>query len=317
MSKVSLIITTFNRPHLLARAVESALQAGGDLEVIVVDDGSSDETASVCRSLDGIKYLRLDRNQGVAGARNVGLLESTGDFIAFLDDDDLRLPGSIDLQGALLTADPAAGFVASAAVLADHNGILTGEVSTPRAQSGDVFWQALELNLFLLPATVLVRKSCFLELGLFNKRLAGIDDWDMWVRIAEVWPVVIDDHPVCVYRCAGPDSGQGSSAIGKHLFAAVGHQRQLLTLPRAQAAPASLRRAVRRDLKRRIADTLSWRAAEQLPLGSVRYAAMNVWTALRINPLWAVRPTHFRVMWRGLADKLRRERGAPDATSIG
>ena len=70
MSKVSLIITTFNRPHLLARAVESALQAGGDLEVIVVDDGSSDETASVCRALDGIKYLRLDRNQGVAGARN-------------------------------------------------------------------------------------------------------------------------------------------------------------------------------------------------------------------------------------------------------
>jgi hypothetical protein len=316
MAEVSLIITTFNRPHLLARAVASAQEAGRHIEVIVVDDASADDTASVCRSIRGIKYLRLDRNQGVAGARNVGLLESTGDFIAFLDDDDLRLPGSIDLQLALLKADPKAGFVASAAVLADQNLVLTGEVSTPRAVSGDVFWQALELNLFLLPATVLVRKSCFLEVGLFNKHLAGIDDWDMWVRIAELWPVVIDDHPVCIYRCSGPNSGQGSSALGKHLFAAVGHQRQLLALPRAQAAPASLRRAVRRGLKRRAADTLSWRAAEQLPLGSVRYATMNVLTALRINPLWAVRATHFTVMWKSVAAQLRRDRKS-DVTSIG
>ena len=82
MAKVSLIIPTFNRPHLLPRAVESAQRAGRDVEVIVVDDASSDGTASVCASLHDIKYLRVDRNQGVAGARNVGLLESSGDFIA-------------------------------------------------------------------------------------------------------------------------------------------------------------------------------------------------------------------------------------------
>jgi len=75
MVKVSLIIPTFNRPHLLPRAVESALRAGGDVEVIVVDDASEDSTASVCAALRGIKYVRLERNQGVAGARNVGLLE--------------------------------------------------------------------------------------------------------------------------------------------------------------------------------------------------------------------------------------------------
>jgi glycosyltransferase involved in cell wall biosynthesis len=86
---------------LLPRAVESALGAGTGVEVIVVDDASTDGTARVCAQLQGIKYIRLDRNQGVAGARNIGLLESSADFIAFLDDDDLRLPGSLDHQLSL------------------------------------------------------------------------------------------------------------------------------------------------------------------------------------------------------------------------
>jgi glycosyltransferase involved in cell wall biosynthesis len=141
MAKVSLIITTFNRPHLLPRAVESAQRAGQDVEVIVVDDASEDETANVCRTLAGIKYIRLDRNQGVAGARNIGLLECTGDYIAFLDDDDLRLPGSLDHQLALLEDAVEAGFVASAVQLADQESVPTGEVAMPRASSGDLFWQ--------------------------------------------------------------------------------------------------------------------------------------------------------------------------------
>src|SRR5690242_20704176 len=106
MTKVSLIIPTFNRPHLLPRAVASALRAGSDVEVIVVDDASQDDTASVCRKLRNIEYVRLERNQGVAGARNAGLLASTSEYVAFLDDDDLRLPGSLDHQLALLEAAP-------------------------------------------------------------------------------------------------------------------------------------------------------------------------------------------------------------------
>jgi len=129
MNKVSLIIPTFNRPHLLPRAVESARRAAREVEIIVVDDASSDSTASVCAALPDIKYVRLDRNQGVAGARNVGLLESRGDFIAFLDDDDLRLPGSLDHQVFLLAAHAEAGFVAGGVMLADQDCVPTGEVA--------------------------------------------------------------------------------------------------------------------------------------------------------------------------------------------
>ena len=137
MPNVSVIIPTHNRPHLLARAVESARLAGSDVEVIVVDDASTDETAAVCQGLEGIKYIRLDRNQGVAGARNVGILASTAKYIAFLDDDDLRLPSTLDLQLEALEKNPAAGFVCGAMRMLDQQYQPTGEVSAPRHAGGD------------------------------------------------------------------------------------------------------------------------------------------------------------------------------------
>lgn len=311
MAKVSLIIPTFNRPHLLPRCVESALAAGEDVEVIVVDDASSDGTAGVCAALGRIRYVRLERNQGVAGARNVGLLASTGDYIAFLDDDDLRLPGSLDHQLALLEAAPEAGFAAGAVLLGDQDLAPTGEIAVPGALSGDLFWQVIELGVHLLPSSVVVRKQCLFEVGLFNPRIAGIDDWDLWTRIAEVRPVLVDDRPVCIYRSATPESGQGSSDMARHMAAAVKHQARLLSLPRARAAPARLRRAIRRNTRRRIADTLSWHAAEELPRGAFRFAAANFFAALSISPFWAARPTHFRVLCRGVATRLAERRGPP------
>lgn len=152
----------------------------------------------------------------------------------------------------------------------------------------------LELNLHLLPASVVVRKACFFEVGIFNRHLAGIDDWDMWTRIAEVRPVLVDQRAVCIYRRATPASGQGSSALARHLHAAAKHQTRLLSLPRVQGAPACRRRAVCQSTRRRIADTLSWRAAEELPRGAFRFAASNFFVALRLSPLWAARPTHLR-----------------------
>src|SRR5215203_4794593 len=303
MTRVSLIIPTFDRPHLLTRAVASAVRAGSDVEVIVVDDASTDATAAVCSKIPGIKYVRLEHNQGVAGARNVGLLESTAEFIAFLDDDDLRLPGSLDYQLALFDMLPDAGFVAGGVLLGDQNCVPTGETALVRAERGDLFWKIMELGVHLIPSSVVVRKSCFQEVGLFNRRLAGIDDWDLWARIAEHRPVLVDPEPVCIYRSATPSSKQGSSSLARHLLAAANHQRKLLTLNRAQAAPPSQRRALRKLTRRRIADTLSWRAAEELPNGAVGFAAANFLTALRLSPGWALRPTHVRVFWRSAQAK--------------
>ena len=279
---------------MLPRAVESAWAAGTDVEVIVVDDASTDETASVCRGLTGIRYIRLERNQGVAGARNVGIMASSSEFIAFLDDDDLRLPGSLDLQTNVLAADPAAGFVCGSMLIADQSYKLTGEVSSPRHVGGDAFWQLLELDFPVMPLCVVIRRECFLRVGLLNHRLRGIDDWDILVRIAELYPALVLEQPVGVYRRPTPLSGQGSSAQAAQLYGAVKHQTHLLRLPRVMSAPKSRRRAVRRRTVNRVADTLLWNAAERLGEGYFRFAASNLLTALRLNPLRALRPGVFR-----------------------
>ena len=129
MVRTSVIIPTHRRPHLLPKAVESARDAGTNIEIIVVDDASLDETATVCRRLEGIRHIRLERNQGVAGARNVGLLNCKGEYVCFLDDDDLRLPGSLDLQARILDDHPEAGFVCGAMIMADQNYRPTGETA--------------------------------------------------------------------------------------------------------------------------------------------------------------------------------------------
>ena len=75
-------------------------------------------------------------------------------------------------------------------MLANHEGVPTGEIAVPLGQNGDLFWKVLALDVHLIPASVVVRKDCFLRVGIFNRNLAGIDDWDMWTRIAEVRPIL-------------------------------------------------------------------------------------------------------------------------------
>jgi hypothetical protein len=293
MPQVSIIIPTHNRPHLLPSAVASAQSAGKDVEVIVVDDASRDQTAAICKGLSGIKYVRLERNQGVAAARNVGIFCSSSQYIAFLDDDDLRLPRSLDVQLDTLAANPEAGFICGGMVMADQDYCETGEISLPR-QSGDVFWDILELDFPVMPLSVVIRKDCFLRVGLFNQHLRGIDDWDMLVRIAEVYPVLVTDQPVAIYRKPTSFSAQGSSSQARQLLRAVAHQRQLFQLPRARGVPASKRRGVRRRTINRVADTLLWNAAARFAGGEYRFAIENVGAALRLNPLRAARPGAYK-----------------------
>jgi hypothetical protein len=313
MTKISLIIPTHERPHLLPGAVESAKLAGQDVEVIVVDDASTDATVDVCRALDGIRYIRLEHNQGVAGARNVGLMASSAEYVAFLDDDDLRLPGSLDVQLCALEARPDAGICCGSMLLADQDGHLTGEVSSPNHDGGDAFWEILELRFPVMPISVLVRKSCFLGAGLFRPSLSGIDDWDIFVRLAELYQVVVLKEPVSIYRQPTPASAQGSSAQARHLTKAAHQQRQLLRLPRARAASSARRRQARRQAVNSIADTLLWNAARRLPEGSFRFACANILAALRLNPLRIARPAAYKKLCQRLLEGKRANNSARDS----
>ena len=273
-----------------------------------MDDASTDTTAEVCRGLETVKYIRIDRNQGVAGARNVGILASSAEYIAFLDDDDLRLPGSLDLQVQALEESPASGFACGAMMLADQDYNPTGEMSVPEHPGGDAFWELLELDFPVLPLCTLIRRSCFFRVGLLNTHLHGIDDWDIFVRIAELYPLIVLGQPIGLYRKPTPASGQGSSAQHAQLRRAAQHQLHLFNLPRARLASAGKIREVRQRTLHRIADTLLWSGAKSLRRGELKAACANISTAFSISPLRIARPAAYKKLALKLTDKQRKRK---------
>lgn len=286
MPSVSVIITTHNRPRLLPRAVESARAAGTDVEVVVVDDASTDETAAVCRELSGITYVRVERNRKVAGARNIGVLNSRGEYLTFLDDDDTRLTGSLDLQADVLSSAPEAGLVYGQALIADQEGRAAGDFYPRRCPRGDVFWELLGQN-FIPCGAALFRRSCLLRTGLLDETVPGIDDWDLWLRIASLYAVAATETPVLVWRRPTPFSGQGTSRSREMVRMIAGQSwRKWFRLPRAAGAPAARRREARRRLSKNMARHLANEAARAAAAGHFLLAQKNALAALRLHP-WA------------------------------
>lgn len=285
MPSVSIVITTYNRAQLLPRAIESAQKAGSDLEVIVVDDCSTDDTAEVCAMLSGIRYVRLSTNHGLAHSRNVGIAESSSEFIAFLDDDDLRLPGSLDAQLRVLTADPNAAFCYGQALIADARRQLpTGEIYPITCAQGDIFWDLLQDNFIPMPS-VLSRKSSLLQQGGFNTDLNLIEDWDMWLRLSEHFLIAAVEEPVAIHRKAIAESNQMCSDSAQLCKQAMLVQQMALNRPRAQAASGVKRRYVRGKFRDRAYEILMTEAANSIREGNIRAARANLLDAFRFRPL--------------------------------
>jgi len=282
MSSVSIVITTYNRPQFLKRAVQSALQAGPDLEVIVVDDCSTDETPDVCAELADVRYIRLTTNQGLAHARNVGVAESSSEFIAFLDDDDLRLPDSLEKQLCKMMTDERIALCYARALIGDARRQLpTGEIYPSECPQGDIFWELLENNFIPMP-TVLVRKSALLELGGFNTALPLVEDWDMWLRISERFLVAAVEEPVAIHRKADADSNQMSSNSSALCKQAIHVQQMALARTRARTAVSTKRRHVRSLLRDRAYKLLIKEATNLIRNGDAKSARAKLLDAFHV-----------------------------------
>jgi glycosyltransferase involved in cell wall biosynthesis len=297
LPQVSVTICTHNRAAFLERAVESALAAGTGVEVVVVDDGSTDATPEVCARLRGIRYVRLERNGGLANARNVSVRESRAEFVAFLDDDDLRLPGSLDAQIAALKANPEAAFAYARVHYGDPRRTMpTGELTPARCPAGDIFWELLERNFVPMPSVVARRASLFGR-GLFDTALPRGMDWDMWLRLAERAHAVATDEPVAVYRKADPRSGQMCSQVIAELRWALRVQERALRLPRARAAARGRRRRARGRLIGLVYEAMISGASEAVAEGDAERARAHLREALRLRPLRAAASGHlFRLL---------------------
>ena len=284
MARASNIITTHNRPHVFPRAVESARESGGDVEIVVVDDASSDQTAEICRSLPDINYVRVDRNQGVAGARNIGLVASSGEYVSFLDDDDTRTSGSLDQQINILESEPEAGMIYSQAFYGDRAGNPTDRFYPADCPQGDLFWKLLCRN-FIPCGSVVFRRSCLSRVGLLDHAIAGLDDWDLWVRIGEIYPIISLELPVIIWRRSAPGSGQGTSNAAHMVSLSVRQFRRWMNLPRAQNSSRHTKRNLWHAFSENMAEHLIWESARALRSAHVGQAIKSLATLPRLYPL--------------------------------
>jgi glycosyltransferase involved in cell wall biosynthesis len=213
--QVSVIIPTYNRGWILKEAIDSVLtQDYKDFELIVVDDGSTDNTSEILASYgNGIRVL-FQENKGVSAARNRGIAEASGQFIAFIDSDDLWLPQKLSTQVEFFNQTPDALICQTEEVW-----IRKGKRVNPKMRhkkpSGMIFEPSLELCL-VSPSAVMIRRVLFDRIGEFDVTLPACEDYDLWLRISCRFPVHLIDTPLIIKR--GGHNDQLSSMKGLDKF---------------------------------------------------------------------------------------------------
>lgn len=185
--RVSVVMPTHNRGGMLERAVASVLaQTHSDLELIVVDDGSTDNTAAVLSSVDDARLvcIRLEQRSGAAVARNTGIRRARGELVAFQDSDDHWLPTKLARQLDVMTAGGSAvGAVGGRYLIGDQDA--SDQISAPRLEQGFGYEAELLDGRCLITPVWLIRRSVLDGLHLFDERMGCLEDWDLMLRLSQ------------------------------------------------------------------------------------------------------------------------------------
>jgi glycosyltransferase involved in cell wall biosynthesis len=186
--KVSVVIPTYNRAHLIPRAIQSVLnQTYQDLEIVVVDDGSTDNTEELIKNFkdERIRYILNSKNKGASAARNTGIKASNGNYIAFQDSDDEWFPDKLEQQMEVFRdAPPEIGVVYSGLyrIEADKKIYLPSNRFTQK--EGNIHNELLKGN-FVGTPTVLIKKECFENTKYFDESLLAYEEWELWIEISK------------------------------------------------------------------------------------------------------------------------------------
>ncbi len=205
MPKVSVILPTYNRLPMLKEAVQSVLaQDFEDFELIVVDDGSTDGTPEEMKQYGGrVKVIEHIENRGVSAARNRGILNARGKYIAFLDSDDLWVKGKLKIQVAFLDDNPHYPLCYT-----DEIWIRRGKRVNPMKKhakySGWIFEKCLPLCI-ISPSSAMMRKNLFSKVGLFDEALPVCEDYDFWLRVSVRFPIFFFNKKLIIKRGGHPD----------------------------------------------------------------------------------------------------------------
>ena len=231
---VSVVIPCYNQAHFLSEAIESVLaQSYPHFEIVVVDDGSTDDTPKVAARYPAVRCIRQD-NRGLSAARNAGLGCSEGEYVVFLDADDRLLPEALEVGLECFDANPECAFVcglyrriaADGSFLFDrkrrHVVKSVGEIRTRR----DVYAALLHRNYIIMHATVMYRRTVFASVGGFDDSLGACEDYDLYLRIARKFPVHNYDKVVAEYRQHGGNMTSNPALMLSSSVTALRSQRR-------------------------------------------------------------------------------------------
>jgi glycosyltransferase involved in cell wall biosynthesis len=223
---VSVVIPCFNQAHFLPEAIESVLgQTYADVEIVVVDDGSTDNTAAVVARYPTVRYVRQE-NAGAAAARNTGLRLTNGDLLTFLDADDFLSRDALAVGVRALEDHPEVAFVFGYATFLMEDGT---EPSVPyRPTFTDDYYARLLAGCPIgAPGSVMCRRSVFSVVGPFDRDLRHLEDYDFYYRVAREYPIHCHGDTVVTYRRHGTNAtSSGGRAALRDAMIVVGRQRE-------------------------------------------------------------------------------------------
>jgi glycosyltransferase involved in cell wall biosynthesis len=220
---VSVVIPCYDQAHFLCEAIESVLaQTYPHFEVVVVDDGSNDNTAAVVNRYPGIRYIR-QQNQGLAAARNTGLQHSIGDRLVFLDADDRLMPHALEVGRSSLKDHSECAFVYGHSRFMSFDGLQFHRQPRPRIQ-GDYYLALLRGCPIFAPASVMYRREVFESVTGFEPSLSPAADYDLYYRIARQFPIYCHGEVIAEYRKHGTSMTRTGELMLKYNLAALRRQ---------------------------------------------------------------------------------------------
>jgi glycosyltransferase involved in cell wall biosynthesis len=222
MSVVSVIMNCHNCAKYLREALDSVYQQTfKDFEIIFWDNVSTDNSAEIALSYgEPLRYFRGSEFLPLGAARNAAIEKAWGKYLAFLDCDDIWLPEKLEEQVKLLDSHEELGLVYSDCYLIDENGNFEGDtlLSSSKLFRGNVFNKLFQSNFIPMP-TVMIRTKTLGEVGIFNPKYEIAEEYDLWLRIAEHYPIDFTEEPLAKYRIHG-----GSVSRNRELAANEGFQ---------------------------------------------------------------------------------------------
>ncbi len=277
-SLISIIIPTYNRAATVGRAVESVLaQTYPTCEIIVVDDGSTDETPQVLASFAKRIRTYSQPNMGRSAARNIGLNLAAGDYVVFLDSDDVLMPNMVESQFNLLQQLPGAAFVTGCALMTD----LRGKLVRPQVVMGAPLmpppFASLVMGNSLLIHTTLIRRESLREVGGFDETLHVSEDWDLWLRLTARYDVGFNPSPVAYYSVGMNEYAERLDKYQSQVYTPKVIERSFAYLPANSPLHALKPRAVARA-------QVEWGACLECALGRPEQAKQFIQQALKIYP---------------------------------